>query len=108
MTAPPSRATLALSESSLLRKLVFAVLYAGQGIPYGLLIVAIPAYLAARGLTAGQSGLYIGTVMLPWSFKLVVGPLTDRFTFAPMGHRRPWVIGAQLALRRISAWTSAI
>ena len=31
-------------------------------------------------------------------FKLLTGPLMDRFEFAPMGRRRPWVLGAQLGL----------
>ncbi|MCP4333232.1 MAG: AmpG family muropeptide MFS transporter [Gammaproteobacteria bacterium] len=37
-------------------------------------------------------------ITLPWAFKLVTGPLMDRFEFLPMGRRRPWVISVQLGL----------
>jgi PAT family beta-lactamase induction signal transducer AmpG len=36
--------------------------------------------------------------VLPWAFKLLTGPLMDRFAFPAMGSRRPWVLGAQLGL----------
>lgn len=60
--------------------------------------IAVPAWFAAEGLSAGEVGAFIAIVFLPWSFKLVAGPLMDKFTFPPMGRRRPWVIGAQLGL----------
>jgi PAT family beta-lactamase induction signal transducer AmpG len=37
-------------------------------------------------------------VGIPWSFKILVAPLMDRFTFLPMGRRRPWVLLGQLGL----------
>ena len=47
---------------------------------------------------AADIGSYLAIIVLPWAFKLVTGPLMDRFEFLPMGRRRPWVIGAQLGL----------
>jgi len=35
---------------------------------------------------------------LPWAFKLLTGPLMDRYEFLAMGRRRPWVLGAQAGL----------
>ena len=69
-----------------------------QGIPHGLLAIALPAWLAAEGASASAVGSYLAIIMLPWAFKLVTGPLMDRFEYLPMGRRRPWVIGAQLGL----------
>lgn len=43
-------------------------------------------------------GIYAGTISLPWAWKFLVGPFMDRFTFLPMGFRRPWVIIAQTGL----------
>lgn len=60
--------------------------------------IAVPAWFASQGLSAGQVGAFIAIVFLPWSFKLVAGPIMDKFTFPPMGRRRPWVIGAQTGL----------
>lgn len=74
------------------------LLYAAQGIPEGLLYVAVPAWLAVQGVSPAAIGAYIAIIFLPWSFKLVNGLLMDRITFLPMGRRRPWLIGAQLAM----------
>jgi len=35
---------------------------------------------------------------IPWSFKILVAPLMDRFTYLPMGRKRPWIIIGQLGL----------
>ncbi len=73
-------------------------LYFAQGVPEGLLYVAVPAWLAANGATVASIGGYIAIILLPWSFKLVNGVIMDRFMFADMGRRRPWIIGAQIML----------
>jgi MFS transporter, PAT family, beta-lactamase induction signal transducer AmpG len=87
-----------LVESRALRFFAFTVLYVAQGFPFGLVTVALPAYLAEKGVSGGQIGAFIGVAMLPWSFKLLAGPMMDRFSFLAMGRRRPWVILAQMGL----------
>ncbi len=87
-----------LANSSKLRYATSATLYFAQGIPQGLLSIAMPAWLASQGATAAQIGSYLAVIILPWAFKLLTGPLMDRFNFQPMGNRRPWVLGAQLGL----------
>lgn len=77
---------------------MFAVLYAAQGIPQGLVVFALPAYMAERNLTPAEIGAFVGLSLLPWSFKLVGGPIMDRWSFLAMGRRRPWVIAAQLGI----------
>lgn len=91
-------ATLALAESPRMRYLTGALMYFAQGIPYGLLAISIPAWLASQGVGAGAIGSYLAVIVLPWAFKLVTGPFMDRFQFPAMGKRRPWVLGAQLGL----------
>lgn len=89
---------LILADNRLLRFFSFTVFYVAQGLPFGLVSVALPAFLAERGTEPGAIGGFIGLAMLPWSFKLLAGPLMDRFTYLAMGRRRPWVILAQLGL----------
>jgi PAT family beta-lactamase induction signal transducer AmpG len=91
-------ATLVLADSSRVRYAVGATMYFAQGIPRGLLSIAIPAWLATRGVGAGDIGSYLAVIVLPWAFKLVTGPFMDRYMFLPMGRRKPWVLGAQLGL----------
>lgn len=88
----------ALSESRRLRLVGFFLMYISQGIPMGLVMTAIPAWLAANGASAGQVGFFIGTAMLPWSLKLVHGLVMDRFCYSPMGRRRAWIIGSQMMM----------
>jgi PAT family beta-lactamase induction signal transducer AmpG len=88
-------ASLYLAESRWLRLTAFTALYAAQGIPIGLLSIAVPAWLADRGMALPEIAAYTAVVSLPWGFKLIAGPFMDRFTFLPMGRRRPWVLAAQ-------------
>jgi PAT family beta-lactamase induction signal transducer AmpG len=88
----------ALEDNRFLRFFAFASLYAAQGLPWGLFTTAFPAWFAAQGVPAAEIGTFIAIAALPWSFKLVVGPLMDRFTYLDMGRRRPWVIGAQVGI----------
>ncbi len=88
----------ALKDHRYLRFATLGLLYVAQGLPIGLFQVAIPAWLASQGMSAAQVGSFIAIVFLPWSFKLLAGPVMDRFSFPPMGRRRPWVIGAQAGI----------
>ena len=90
--------TFTLIDSPRVRYLTGAMMYFAQGIPQGLLSIAIPAWLVSQGVSAGDIGSYLAVIVLPWVFKLLTGPLMDRFEFAPMGRRRPWVLGAQMGL----------
>jgi len=88
----------ALSENSFLRYFTFAALYIAQGIPEGLLWYAIPAWLAMNGKSPVEIGSYVAVLGIPWSLKIINAPIMDRFTFLPMGRRRPWVLVGQLGL----------
>ena len=88
----------ALTESSRLRYFVLTMLYAAQGVPYGLLFVAVPAYLAQRGVSAAVIGSYVGIMGIPASLNLFYGPIMDRWSFLPMGRRRPWVLVGQVGI----------
>ena len=90
--------SLILADNTRVRYTTGAIMYFAQGIPQGLLSIAIPVWLVGQGVSAGQIGSYLAVIVLPWAFKLVTGPLMDRYEFLPMGRRRPWVIGAQLGL----------
>ena len=87
-----------LSSSSKTRYSTGALAYFAQGIPMGLLHIALPAWLAVEGVSPSRIAAFLGIIMLPWAFKLLVGPLMDHFEYLPMGARRPWVIGAQFGM----------
>lgn len=88
----------ALSESAVLRYASFVALYVAQGIPEGMTYFGIPAWMAMHGKSPAEIGAFAAVVGIPWSFKILVAPLMDRFTFLAMGRRRPWVLVGQLGL----------
>jgi len=87
-----------LSTSARTRYAAGALAYFAQGIPKGLLHIALPAWLAVEGVAPAQIAAFLGVIMLPWAFKLIVGPLMDHYEYLPMGKRRPWVLAMQLGM----------
>ncbi|MDZ7615076.1 MAG: hypothetical protein U5K51_16315 [Flavobacteriaceae bacterium] len=88
----------ALSEHTVLRYLAFSALYFAQGIPEGILWFGLPAWMAMAGISPAAIGAYVAVIGIPWSFKILAAPLMDRFTYLPMGRRRPWILFGQLGL----------
>ncbi|CAN5727524.1 muropeptide MFS transporter AmpG [soil metagenome] len=87
-----------LSDNSFLRYFNFVALYFAQGIPEGMLFFGIPAWMAMNGKQPGEIAAFAVACGLPWSFKFIVAPLMDRYTYLPMGRERPWVILGQMGL----------
>lgn len=85
-------------EARWVRITTFVSLYFAQGIPIGLLDIAMPAWLSQNGFSNAQVAGFLAVVGLPWAFKLVAGPFMDRFTYPSLGRRRPWVMAAQTGL----------
>ena len=87
-----------ISEHRRWRFFVFFMLYVAQGIPFGLVLIALPPYLAANDVDPLAIGGFLSAALLPHGIKLINAPLMDRWTYWPMGKRRPWILIAQLAL----------
>ena len=88
----------ALSQSAFLRYMNFIALYFVEGLPQGMLFIGIPAWLAVEGKSVTEIGAFAVACSLPWTFKFVVAPLMDRYTYLPMGRKRPWVLLSHVAL----------
>lgn len=87
-----------LSESPLLRYFTFIVLYFSQGIPEGITIFAIPAWMAINGKSAAEIAGYSAVILVPFSLKIVLAPIMERYTYLPMGRRRPWLLFGQFGI----------
>jgi len=87
-----------LSDNKFLRYFAFIALYFAQGLYWGILLLAIPAWLAMNGKSPGEIAGFGVAVSLPAAFKFIIAPLMDRYTFLPMGRKRPWILLAQLGL----------
>jgi len=95
MSTVVARPGLVLSESRFARLFSFFFLYFGQGLPLGMTVIALPAWLAANGASDADVALIAATAYLPWSFKFIPAFLMDRYSYLPMGRRRLWLIVAQ-------------
>ncbi len=87
-----------LADSAFLRYFNFSALYFTEGLPQGMLYVGLPAWMAMQGKTPVQIGGFAVATSLPWTFKFVIAPLMDRYTYLPMGRKRPWVLLGHLGL----------
>src|SRR5262249_28723833 len=82
----------------LVRKLgILWTLYFVQGLPFGFQATALPVYLRAAGLSLASVGL-ASALALPWSLKILVAPLVDRYGSERFGRRRSWILPLQLGL----------
>lgn len=93
-----ARSSFALSEHRNLRFVTLFLLYVAQGLPFGLIDFALPAWLAQNGASAAAIGAVLAMIILPWTFKLAYGFIMDRYAFLAMGRRRPWIIVGQFGL----------
>ena len=90
---------MALTDSRRHRIMVLCGLYVAQGVPWGFMLITLPAYLAYNyQLGDDEIGQLKAIILIPWSFKLLWAPLMDTFTIRSMGRRRPWIIGAELMM----------
>ena len=87
-----------LTSNAIMRYFSFSALYTAQGIPEGITFLAIPAWLAMNDKSPIEIATFLGVIGIPWSFKILIAPLMDRFTLLSMGRKRPWVIFGQLGL----------
>jgi PAT family beta-lactamase induction signal transducer AmpG len=95
---PKSHKIASLSDNTFLRYFNFIALYFAQGVPEGMLTFGIPAWMAMNGKSPGEIASFAVVTVLPWSLKFIVAPLMDRYTYLPMGRKRPWILLGQIGL----------
>ncbi len=97
-----------LESSFYHRALTLCALYFAQGVPWGFVTIALVAYLNELGVSRQETALLISMSILPWTFKLIWGPIIDSFQLPGLGRRRPWILFAQamMAVTLFAASTS--
>ncbi len=68
-----------------------------SGLPLGLVLTAVPAWLALEGVDVKTIG-YLTLAQAPWTFKFLWSPLMDRYSPGFLGRKRGWAVLAQAAL----------
>jgi MFS transporter, PAT family, beta-lactamase induction signal transducer AmpG len=98
MIEPPPAPRASIQTSFPHRLVTLCGLYFAQGVPTGFTTIALVAYLNAEGVSRQQTATLISLALLPWSFKLIWGPIIDSFQLPALGLRRPWIVLAQLGM----------
>ncbi len=80
------------------RLFAFFALYMTEGIPLGFAATAIATQLRRQGVGPAVIGAFIASFYLPWAFKWAFGPFVDVFRSRRFGHRRAWILGAQVMM----------
>ena len=88
------------------RRLAFFLLYVTEGIPQGFTMVALAYQLRMAGLSPAQVGAFVASLYLPWTWKVLAGPVVDLVYSERLGRRRAWIVGCQLmmSLTLLAAW----
>jgi PAT family beta-lactamase induction signal transducer AmpG len=90
---------MALVDSRWQRTVTLCGLYVAQGVPWGFMLLTLPAYLSYKyKVDDTQLGDMKAWILFPWTFKLIWAPIMDSYTIRSMGRRRPWIIGAELLM----------
>jgi PAT family beta-lactamase induction signal transducer AmpG len=80
------------------RLISFFLLYVTEGIPYGFTVIALLTQLRRADIPAEQLGAFTGFILLPWSFKWIMGPFVDLISFGKFGHRKAWIMFSQILM----------
>lgn len=80
------------------RLFFFGALYFAQGVPWGFIATPLALYLTNQGLGEAAIGEVLALSYLPWSFKLLLAPISDAVNLGRLGRRRPWILAAELGM----------
>jgi PAT family beta-lactamase induction signal transducer AmpG len=72
--------------------ILFVLLYAVQGVVFAYFINFNQAYMLAGGVAPQRVGDVQSLALLPFVFKFLAGPLSDRFSLLGLGHRKPYIL----------------
>lgn len=73
-------------------------LYAAEGLPQGFTGTAVALEFKRMGMPGVALGTFLATIMLPWTWKWLIGPLVDNFHLKQFGRRKQWIVFAQLGM----------
>ena len=76
----------------------FFCLYVAEGLPQGFTATAVALEFKRMGMSGVALGSFLATIMLPWTWKWLIGPLVDNFHLKQFGRRKQWIVFAQLGM----------
>ena len=87
-----------LLSSRLGRLAGFFGLYVSEGLPQGFAATAVALEFKRMGMTGEAIGSFLAIIMLPWTWKWVMGPLVDNLHLRRFGRRKQWIVCSQAGM----------
>lgn len=76
----------------------FFLLYMSEGLPQGFTGTAVALEFKRMGMNGAAIGTFAATIMLPWTWKWMMGPLVDNLHLRQFGRRKQWIVFAQIGM----------
>jgi PAT family beta-lactamase induction signal transducer AmpG len=89
------------------RTAAVSLLSFSSGLPFGLVLIAIPDWMRTIGVDIRVIGL-ITLAQAPWTFKVLWSPLMDRYRLPWLGRRRGWAALTQAVLCGLLLWLAGL
>ncbi len=89
------------------RTAAVSLLSFASGLPFGLVLIAIPDWMRNIGVDIRVVGL-ITLAQAPWTFKILWSPLIDRYATPWLGRRRGWAALSQVGLLALTLWLMGV
>lgn len=80
------------------RLITFGGLYLSEGLPGGMLTIAIFTEIQRRGMDTAAYGALGAALILPWGWKFLMGPFVDNIHCKRFGARKQWIVSAQVMM----------
>ncbi|WP_058524968.1 AmpG family muropeptide MFS transporter [Legionella birminghamensis] len=90
------------------RLFIIFLLGFSSGLPLALITSTLQAWFADAGMSVLATGL-LSLVGLPYVYRIIWGPLLDRYSLFSLGKRRSWILSMQILLLlsfNLMAWCS--
>jgi PAT family beta-lactamase induction signal transducer AmpG len=80
------------------RLATFFLLYVTEGVPVGFAATAVATQMRRQNVSPAAVGTFVAMLYLPWAWKWLIGPVVDLVYSDRLGHRRAWIVAAQLLM----------
>ncbi len=87
-----------LLDSKVGRMITFGGLYLSEGLPGGMLTMAIFTEIQRRDMGTAAYGALGAALILPWGWKFLLGPFVDNLHLKRFGARKQWIVTAQFLM----------
>jgi len=80
------------------RLAAFFTLYMSEGLPQGFTGAALALEFKRMGMNAAALGTFAATLVMPWTWKFIMGPFVDNLHSRKFGPKKQWIVTCQIGM----------